>query len=85
MKLLTGGSDLSVRPSHLFVGTALENVHDMMAKGRGRRDMQTHCKNGHPLVAPNLVPRPKARVCKTCFYAYQKRWRAERRAARKVA
>lgn len=26
-----------VRPDHLFLGTAADNAHDMMAKGRGRR------------------------------------------------
>lgn len=49
-----------VRPSHLFLGRQLENVRDMMAKGRARfgaaeaQSRKECCVNGHPLAGENL-------------------------------
>lgn len=42
-------------PSHLFVGTAQDNVSDMMAKGRGNRRTQTGEKNGRAKLTADQV------------------------------
>jgi hypothetical protein len=59
-----------VNPAHLFLGTAADNWNDMWDKGRGFRQLQTHCKRGHPLSGDNLRPAPLARfgqrVCAEC-------------------
>lgn len=38
-----------VRPEHLFLGTAADNMQDMVSKGRQRKPSKTHCIHGHPL------------------------------------
>jgi len=39
-----------VRPDHLFIGTLLDNMADMAAKGRNHDDV---CRNGHPCTPEN--------------------------------
>lgn len=36
-----------VNPSHLFLGTAKDNIRDMVKKGRHRSQLVTHCPKGH--------------------------------------
>lgn len=66
-----------VRPDHLFLGTAQDNVDDMIRKGRRGPSCcvinaaKTHCPAGHPYAGANLImdKRPKgpgARVCREC-------------------
>lgn len=56
-----------VRPDHLFLGTASDNIRDAWAKGRmrpgGLKAPKTHCVNGHPLPT-NLNDRKNG--CKVC-------------------
>lgn len=74
-----------VRPDHLFLGTPLDNIRDMIAKGRkaptptGPR--LTHCKNGHPRTEDNLYFRKgnPSGVCKVCFKAYRQKWSRARK------
>lgn len=63
-----------VRPDHLFLGTAADNVHDAIAKGRmvqvtsSRR--RSHCPNGHEYTASNTIyegQRKRTRRCVTCL------------------
>lgn len=64
---------ICVRPDHLFLGTALDNARDAMAKDRhcsgvrhanGRK---THCKNGHAFDESNTRPRRNGhRDCRAC-------------------
>jgi len=68
-----------VRPDHLVVATAKENMRDAWDKGRNpgnRYGKRTHCKNGHPFN--DSLPRRKdgSRRCRKC---------ASERMARKAA
>lgn len=68
-----------VRPDHLFLGTQLQNVADMLAKGRYRNGIterqkaQTHCKHGHPFDAENTITNDGKRDCRACRNARQRR------------
>jgi hypothetical protein len=62
-----------VNPTHLFLGTPQENVHDAMRKGRqvarkpGEK-IKTHCIHGHPFTPENTyIQTPTGgRACITC-------------------
>ena len=49
----TGDNRLCVRPSHLFIGTTRDNVHDTRAKGRFPWTHRTQCSHGHSLSGAN--------------------------------
>lgn len=59
-----------VRPDHLFLGTAEENVQDMVKKGRAawcHNSKKTHCKRGHELSGDNVSVNGRgSRVCRIC-------------------
>lgn len=62
-----------VNPNHLFLGTAKDNVHDAILKGRHKinyRQKKSHCIRGHEMTANNIKIRlrngKKQRVCKAC-------------------
>jgi hypothetical protein len=70
---------VEVGPGHLFLGDALVNSQDKIAKGRYRNGymLRTHCGAGHPLFGENLrVNGRGARVCVTCARAYHEKWMA---------
>lgn len=68
-------------PSHLFLGTPLDNMLDASAKGRlnvpskGWLGKRSACPNGHPFDESNTYLYRNARLCKAC--------RAENQAAYK--
>lgn len=69
---------LCVNPDHLSAVTHAENM------ARSARAMQTHCINGHPYEERNTYRRPgkKARNCRACMAAAQRRYQARLRGAK---
>ena len=58
-------------PDHLFLGTASDNVHDAMEKGRFKAGQyqraKLNCPAGHPYDNENTYRRKNgARYCKAC-------------------
>lgn len=68
-------------PAHLFKGTQADNIHDMLAKGRGRwRVAATHCDRGHEFSETNTrIDQRGRRSCKACAAAMQRERQARRR------
>jgi len=82
------------RPSHLALGTDVDNTRDMIERGRARTfTRRSVCKYGHSLDAPGARKKPCGRhsvgECRSCAYArarasmraYRARKRARERAA----
>lgn len=75
----TCDTPLCVRPSHLFLGTAIDNMQDAAKKHRMKgRSHWTHCINGHAFTPKNIYwfkskTRGKRRQCRTCTLARQVR------------
>jgi hypothetical protein len=75
-----------VRPSHLFVGTARDNTHDALRKGRlnPHNAWKTHCPQGHPYDEVNTYINPNSgrRTCRAC----RNTWKREHlKAARQLS
>ena len=69
-----------VNPLHLFLGTQLDNMRDMLNKGRNPRSIKTHCKRGHPYDGENLIRRyDGGRDCRLCSDMHKKSWAEKRR------
>ena len=77
-EIVHGPVDRALHIDHLCRNPSCINVQHLEAvtprentlRGIGpaaRNARKTHCKNGHELVAPNLIAHPRARLCKTCI------------------
>lgn len=71
-----------VNVAHLFLGTALDNVRDMIAKGRDRNPASSHrektcCPKGHPY---DLREPDGRRRCRACYSVVTDRSRANYKA-----
>lgn len=66
-----------VNPSHLFLGTARDNSHDKISKGRDHNMQRIECLYGHPLSGPNLYFTSRGtrecRICRNASVARSKR------------
>lgn len=61
-----------INPDHLFLGTNLDNVNDMLKKGRHYNQKKTHCLRGHEFSGDNLYVQVLKngrthRRCKACM------------------
>lgn len=71
-----------VNPEHLAIVTGRENLNRrVLPRGaetfHGRK---THCPKGHPYDEANTIHGQGSRTCRTCRRAYQRVYRARRRA-----
>jgi hypothetical protein len=60
-----------VNPEHLFLGTAKDNIHDMVSKKRQANQKKTHCPAGHEYSEDNTYrysyKKRNLRLCKQCL------------------
>jgi HNH endonuclease len=64
---------------HLFLGTHVDNMTDMSAKGRNHQQKKTHCPAGHEYTESNTYVKPPGRrECRTCKRDQQRQRRAAR-------
>jgi hypothetical protein len=67
-----------VNPDHLFDGSQMDNVKDMLAKGRGSKGkprlLKQICKRGHKLTSENRLGSLK-KECKICHKLRQSAYR----------
>jgi hypothetical protein len=71
-----------VNPSHLFVGSVLDNSRDIWSKGRQpKRMLKPFCSRGHAMVEGNFVVVKRRHVgwtyrrCLACRNEYLREWR----------
>ena len=76
-----------VNPEHLFIGTQLDNIHDMLKKGRERPwgRTVTHCPRGHEYTDENTYTTGTSRQCRTCVLASLRARRLQQRACAKAS
>jgi len=62
-----------VNPSHLFLGTTLDNMRDRDTKGRNGYSRRTHCPKGHEYSTGNTSVWRGQRKCRVCKKDYDAR------------
>ncbi len=69
------------RPSHIFLGTNLDNRRDSQAKGRMRNQNtnKMFCENGHKFTENNTAKTKKGRACRRCRLELSRKWFAKNR------
>lgn len=77
----TCDNKICINPSHLFLGTQIDNMQDHAAKGRHHYGKRTHCKNGHEYTPENTkLIKNGWRICRACIDLNNKRASERRRA-----
>ena len=76
-------------PTHLFLGTDQDNVHDAVRKGRHARMQNTHCPQGHEYTEANTRYRTgssgrRSKFCATCYRETQRIYKRAYRAKERV-
>jgi HNH endonuclease len=67
-------------PAHLFLGTQLDNLLDMISKGRNVNASKTDCPQGHPYDEANTYRDKRGRHCRACNAAAAARYQERRQA-----
>lgn len=73
-------------PSHLYIGSAQDNIRDRESRGRsgsGRVNaVKTHCPRGHLYDEKNTLMKNGSRNCRACHAAREVRRRSLKRGGR---
>jgi hypothetical protein len=67
---------------HLYEGTQVENVRDMMRRGRHGNTKKTHCPYGHEYTAENTYIWNGRRNCRICINRRTNKYYHAQKAAR---
>ena len=71
-----------VNPNHLFLGTQVDNIYDMVSKNRNYLPPKaTHCVQGHEYTPENTKMNNNKRKCRTCANAGHRRRYARKKVA----
>ena len=61
-----------VNQEHLYIGTPIDNMRDMVARRRHHKHSRTHCRYGHEYAGENLIVFRGVRYCRTCMNRHRR-------------
>jgi hypothetical protein len=74
-----------VRPDHLYLGDHLQNMKDMVDRGRHGKKMGTHCPAGHAYTESNTYERNGSKWCRECRKAQTRKHRQSKKGGTHMA